>query len=419
MNKKIYNNLIKINSLFLYILPISLVTGPFIPNLIVTLVCFVGLFLIIYNKQLKHYFNNSFFKFFLIFSIYLIINSILNKNFNLNGASGYIYLRYIIFSVVIWHTLENNINFYKNFTRIILIFVLLLFIDSIFQYFNETDLLGIQKSSYGKISSVFGIKVKLGAYLARVYIFVFIFIYLFLDKKLLNIVYLNIVNFLFITIILFTGERTSFFIFFLNFFIINLTTRERLFNKITNFLVIVLISVIILANIKDVKTRYIDNTFMQVKDSNMNNSSYHIFSKVHEMHYRIAYKMFSDSKFFGQGLNSFRILCGEEKFKISANNEGCSTHPHNIYIQLLGETGLIGFLFLLVAFFYIYSLFAIQILNIIKKNKNFKNRIYFYGPIVVYLFPFMPTGNFLNSWVNIMIYLPMGFLLYEVYSKND
>jgi uncharacterized membrane protein len=88
-------------------------------------------------------------------------------------------------------------------------------------------------------------------------------------------------------------------------------------------------------------------------------------------------------------------------------------------MQLLAETGLIGFLFLLIAIFYIYSIFIIQLLKIYKLNKNFKNRIYFYGPSVVYLFPFMPTGNFFNSWVNIMVYLPMGFLLYEVYSKHD
>ena len=183
MKKKIYDNLVKINSFFLYIFPISIVTGPFIPNLIVTLTSFVSLFLIIYNKE-SRYFNNLFFKFFIIFSIYLIITSALNEKFHLHNISVYTYLRYSIFSIAIWHTLENNINFFRNFTKFVLFTVLLLFIDSIFQYFNGTNLLGIQKSSYGKISSFFGRDVKLGAYLARIYIFAFMFIYLFLDKKL-------------------------------------------------------------------------------------------------------------------------------------------------------------------------------------------------------------------------------------------
>jgi O-antigen ligase len=418
MKKKIYNNLVKINSFFLYILPISLVTGPFIPNLIVTLTCVVSLFLIIYNKEFK-YFDNLFFKFFLIFSIYLIINSALHGKFNLNNISGYTYLRYSIFSIAIWHTLDNNINFFRNFTKIFLLTVLLLFIDSIFQYFNGTNLLGIQKSSYNKISSFFGRDVKLGAYLARIYIFVFMFFYLFLDKKLLNILYLNLFNFLFATIILLTGERTSFFIFILNFLLINFITRENYFNKIITFFVVVLTSIIIFANVEAVKIRYIDDTVAQITEPNKDNLGYNFFSKAHENHYRIAYKMFSDSKFFGQGPNSFRNLCSEEKFRLSVNGEGCSTHPHNIYMQLLGETGLSGLLFLLIAFFYMYSLFIVSLLKNLKKNKNFENRIFFYVPIVVYLFPFIPTGSFFNSWVNIIVFLPMGFLLNQLYSKND
>ena len=228
----------------------------------------------------------------------------------------------------------------------------------------------------------------------------------------------NLFNVLFAIIILLTGERTSFFIFIISFLLINFIARESFTNKTITFLIMALTSIIIFTNIKDVKIRYIDNTYIQLTETNKNTSGYNFFSKGHENHYKIAYKMFSDSKFLGQGPNSFRILCNEEKFRLSVNGEGCSTHPHNIYMQLLGETGLIGFLFLLIAFFYTYSLFISGLLKIYKKNKNFENRIYFYVPIVVYLFPFIPTGNFFNSWVNIIVYLPMGFLLNEVYSKK-
>ena len=367
MKGVIYSNLIKINSFFLYILPISLVTGPFIPNLIITLICLIGLFLVIYNKEWM-YFDNLFFKFLLIFSVYLIITSIINENINFKNIGHYTYLRYGIFSIIIWHILENNSGFFKNFTKFVLLSVMLLFIDSIFQYFNGTNLLGIQKSSYNKISSFFGRDVKLGAYLARIYIFVFIFIYLFLDKKLLNILYFHLINLLFATIILLTGERTSFLIFIVNFLLLNFITRESFFNKTITFLVVTFTSIIIFVNVKDVKIRFIDTTLMQITQSNKNTFDYNFFSKAHENHYKIAYKMFSDSKFFGQGPNSFRNLCDKEKFRISANGEGCSTHPHNIYIQLLGETGLIGFLFLTFAFLYIYYQLLNGLIKIYKKK---------------------------------------------------
>lgn len=415
MKNKTNINLIKVNSFILYILPISLVTGPFIPNLIVTISSLIGLFLIIYNKQ-WNYFDNKFFKFFFIFSTYLILTSILNKNFSLNYVSGYTYLRYVIFSITLWHVLDCNNNFFKNFTKSVLLTISIIFIDAIFQYFNETNLLGIEKSSYNRISSFFGRDVKLGAYLARIYLFCFLFIYLFTKKGSLNIIYLNLINILFVIIILLTGERTSFLIFFLNIILINLIIKENFVKKIFILLIVLFTAIIIFKTTEDIKIRYIDSTIAQFKESNLN--GYNVFSKTHENHYKIAIRMFNDSKVIGQGPNSFRSLCDNEKFRISSKNEGCSTHPHNIYVQLLGETGLIGFLFLLIAFIYVFF----QVTSaLIKANKNSinKKKFLFYVPLCIYLFPFIPTGNFFNSWVNIIVFLPLGFLLKEIYSKND
>ena len=246
MKNGVEGNLIKINSFILYFLPISLVTGPFIPNLIITLVSLISLLIIIYNKD-WNYFNNPFFKFLFFFSIYLIINNILNKNFNLNSIGSYTYLRYGIFSIAIWTLIEKNNNFLRNFTKFTLITILIVSIDSIFQYFNGVNLLGIEKSSYNKISSFFGRDVKLGAYLARFYLFSYIFIYFFLGKKLLNEIYLNLFNILCIILILFTGERTAFFIFFSIFLLINIILCRNFFNKIiTLFLAIFTIIIILI-----------------------------------------------------------------------------------------------------------------------------------------------------------------------------
>ena len=47
----------------------------------------------------------------------------------------------------------------------------------------------------------------------------------------------------------------------------------------------------------------------------------------------------------------------------------CSTHPHNYYLQLLGESGLVVFLFLFLFFLYVFVKLTKKLFLIIKKIK--------------------------------------------------
>ena len=65
--------------------------------------------------------------------------------------------------------------------------------------------------------------------------------------------------------------------------------------------------------------------------------------------FRASYKMWKDQPIFGFGLKSFRIKCWEfspprteEYIRDGALAIGCSTHPHNYYLELLSESGIIG-----------------------------------------------------------------------------
>ena len=66
----------------------------------------------------------------------------------------------------------------------------------------------------------------------------------------------------------------------------------------------------------------------------------------------LAYKIFKDYPVFGSGVKGFRYLC-RNKIYILENNDGCSTHPHNTYIQILASNGIIGFSLIIFAFIYI------------------------------------------------------------------
>ena len=72
------------------------------------------------------------------------------------------------------------------------------------------------------------------------------------------------------------------------------------------------------------------------------NNKIFIFSELHQAHYS-SFKNVSFRSFCGIGQKMFRFYCDNELFYIQNT---CSTHPHNTYIQLLGETGILSFLFI-------------------------------------------------------------------------
>ena len=52
---------------------------------------------------------------------------------------------------------------------------------------------------------------------------------------------------------------------------------------------------------------------------------------------------FESSPILGVGSANYRILCAD--LVSGYKDAACHTHPHNFYIQLLAETGFVGFVF--------------------------------------------------------------------------
>ena len=81
-------------------------------------------------------------------------------------------------------------------------------------------------------------------------------------------------------------------------------------------------------------------------------------------------------------------------------------------MQLLAETGLVGFLF-------IFSLFVYLLYLLIVKKKSFSNsEICILVGFFVTLWPVITNGNFFNNWINLISFYPLGFLLYMLKINN-
>jgi O-antigen ligase len=165
------------------------------------------------------------------------------------------------------------------------------------------------------------------------------------------------------------------------------------------------------------KERIVDKTLMQMnllKNDKLNEEGLIIFSKQHTGHYVAAYKIFLDNKFLGVGVKNFRKFCGTEDY---ISQFSCSTHPHNTYIQILSETGIIGFLFLMFIFFYFSKYVINHLLFKLNGKKYFTDfEICILSGLLIYLWPFSPNGNVFNNWLNIIMILNLPFL---IWSRNN
>ena len=94
-------SIINFMGLILCFIPFTLLTGPFLPDLSITILCILFLFFSIREKT-WFYFNNIFFIFFISFYIYLILSSLLSEYKLDSLQSSLFYFRFGIFALSVW-----------------------------------------------------------------------------------------------------------------------------------------------------------------------------------------------------------------------------------------------------------------------------------------------------------------------------
>ena len=114
------------------------------------------------------------------------------------------------------------------------------------------------------------------------------------------------------------------------------------------------------------------------------------------------------------------IKKNQKIFYTSERINGCTTHPHNLYLEFLAELGLVGFFFLLSVL--IYSIFHLLMLVKKKLTRKLDKKEICQFLVLINIFmviiPIFPSGSYFNNWMLILSYLPIGFYLYLKKSKN-
>lgn len=388
-----------------FFLPTSIIAGNFVLNLnivIFSLIIIFSNFNIIIDIIKKNYF------FVVIFLILLLLNILFSKNLSLSfpGALGLI--KNLIFCICIYIFFLDKKHIQLNIlSKIIYCLIIFIFFDLLIQFFNKKDLFGFVPYSHGRLAGPFGDEHVAGSYIAKLFYIPLLFFFSLKEKKTYLIILLIIFSFLGIIL---SGDRMPLIGLFFTFLIFvffnkNISLKQK-------FFFILIIFICFFANLKNKNflLRF-ENTLLHfgLKHNEFNKNKNFLESRWGS-HFAIAYEIGKKNLIFGSGIKTFRSECYNEKYIIKKTSTSsivsrCNTHPHNIYLEIFSETGVLGFIF----FLYIHLIILKKIILSREVDKNF--RITFFCYFLLLFFPIQTTGSFFSSFNGVFYYIFYGLYL--------
>ena len=432
-------NKLNINIIIISILllPISLFAGPASMEILIFLI-FIS-FIYTFIKEKDSFLIKNFEIIIISFFFLIIISSLLSEYKIISLKSSLLSIRFIVLIYAIFFIL-NKIDYFLKFFFIICLGCLLInmfvgylqfFYDSFFQgstFLNKNAWLTSVDPKL-TTSGFFGEEKKLGSFLCRLFP-ITVGLYFLVSKAENNKKIINILIFfipLFI-LVLTTSERMSLLYCIATFFFICFYAAKINKKNIIIFpLSIILITLILYFSDFNRFKETVDNSYKQLFPK----GKVTFFSLQHGFFALTSFELFRAEPILGIGPNNYRRKCSKidssfiaEKYnykksvKYAAQNkniQNCSTHPHNIFFQLLSETGLIGIIFYIIFNIYLF----LQTINFFfKKNYN-QVQYFFLLPLIYYINPLFPSGNFFNNWYMCFGILGLPFYLYLARIKKS
>lgn len=372
-------------------IPISFLIGTSAILYNVILLDLSFLVMIIYKKD-YFFFKSKPIIYLLILYIYLIFNSFISIDYSFSYSRNIGFIRLIILFAAFNYFFLNR-SFYKKVISFWLIVILLVSADVLIEQFTGTNIFGYSfgqryyegEIAFGRIVSFFKDEPIVGGYLLGFFFILvgFLFDELKNKKQLFGFAFMILILF---TIIL-TGERSNSLRAFLGFgLFILFFNKINLKVKIISLLTVFTLILIMVMNTQYLKIRFVSNI-----------KSIYTSHKIYFNIYNSAIQVFENNKIFGVGNKNYRVeTCRKSSYLNKENKERykCQNHPHQIYLELLSEHGILG------SFLIIFILFKLIFSKIIPtfKNDNFlKSGSMIYS--LVMFTPLLPTGAFFGNFL--------------------
>ena len=136
------------------LIPLTLITGPAIPDISLTIVSIIFVITLVRNK---YYFASSKLVFFSIFFWFtLVLLNLISLNFYKSLGESLIFLRIILLPIIMYVWLYKKNNFIKFVLIIILISNLIVIFDTLYQFNNYHPLNGFGVDIFNRRAEIYG-----------------------------------------------------------------------------------------------------------------------------------------------------------------------------------------------------------------------------------------------------------------------
>ncbi len=462
MTSKSNNTHIFFLNIAFFLIPISFILGNSFINfniVFILLYCLLIFKLDVFKIKLT-----KIDKLILIFFTYIIINGILNNLYNFEFPDSpdqnivvkksFLYLRFLLLYFVIRFLISKDLINFKYLLYSFGFCSLLVSIDIIIQFFLGVDIFGYE-STGRRLSGPFGDEKIAGSFIQRFYIFLLYSIILF--SKINNKLYFNLILFfIFISSTfgtLLSGNRIPLILLIISFLILFIFEKKLRRNLLTIFFIFAAGFVYLIMEKKSehsfhyqnfVKNssqivKYFTNRIksgkiigidekckkIDISDQNkdlMNECSKYLNVYIKEIESGIL--TWKENKYFGGGVKSFRWNCNNIDrskmlyFVTKIGNVNCNNHPHNYYLQIAAELGLLGLLITCAIIISILIKGAFYFKNSSNNEYNIKILMPFFIVFVVEVFPLKTTGSFFTTTNATFLFIILSFIVGLINKKK-
>ena len=429
---------------YLYLLiPLFLIAGPAIPDIVITLGGLFGIFYILYQKEYESLIKLNLFRISIIFWLSLISISFFSYNKTYSFQDSLIFIRFLLIPFFCFFIFFKDKKLFERLLIVLFFIVVFVSIDTLYQFINYTskdgfkeDLLGFKSNWYGRLTGPFGDELIPGSYLSKFGLFGFVFL-ISLKKLEKNIIIQSLYLSLIMLVCYISGERMAFATFSLSLLLLLIFLdgfrKSIIFSILIGALFIFLASYFhpfyndfnVIESTQYHQGQKIEKNFQCENDtekicSKIINIQPNFFEVIKNFDtsaygeiYLLSFKMFLDNPITGIGINNFKYLCNyNELYKNMMINYECASHPHNIYIQWLAEGGLIVFISFILFLFFLVKF-------IINNTGDKKYKIISIVIIIIMFWPIMSTGSLIKNWFGVTTFFIIGLCMCLSKFKNN